>query len=99
MPMITSVPRAAIVWTDTPSMIAFGAAACSAFLMRSNASFTSERFVRFNSTRPTSDLCEMAAEEAYRQRVAVFPGVQRAARAVALMRRWHERREGLPDIL
>ena len=38
-------------------------------------------------------------EEAYQRGVAVYPSVQRAARAVARMRNWRQHREGLPDIL
>ena len=42
---------------------------------------------------------ETFLREAYAQGVAAYPNVARAARAVALVQRWRERRAGLPEIL
>jgi acyl-CoA synthetase (NDP forming) len=44
-------------------------------------------------------LAEEVLEQAFRLGVGVFPSVDRAARAVALLLRWRAHREGLPPIL
>ena len=37
-------------------------------------------------------------QEAYRAGVGTYPTVARAARAIALVLRWRERRQGLPAL-
>ncbi len=41
---------------------------------------------------------EDAGEPAYERGVAVFPSLERAARAVATLLEWRRRREGLPEL-
>ena len=41
---------------------------------------------------------EDAGQPAYERGVAVFPTLERAARAVATLLEWRRRREGLPEL-
>ncbi|MCK9485315.1 MAG: CoA-binding protein [Dehalococcoidia bacterium] len=42
---------------------------------------------------------EHFAQEAYRRGIAVYPSIHRAARAIAAILAWRERREGLPAVV
>jgi acyl-CoA synthetase (NDP forming) len=48
---------------------------------------------------PLSEYSDRFAQEAYRRGVAVYPSIHRAARAIAAVQDWRERRAGLPEIL
>lgn len=52
--------------------------------------------IRDRSTTP--ELTDFFQQEAYRAGVAAYPTVARAARAIALMLQWRERRRGLPTV-
>jgi len=46
----------------------------------------------------TPELSDVFQQEAYRAGIATYPTVARAARAISLMLRWRERRQGLPAV-
>ena len=53
--------------------------------------------LRDRSARP--EMLDLFQQEAYAAGIAAYPTVARAARAIALMLKWRERREGLPPVL
>jgi acyl-CoA synthetase (NDP forming) len=53
--------------------------------------------LRDRSARP--EMLDAFAQEAYRAGIGTYPTVARAARAIALVLKWRERREGLPAVI